>query len=455
MKAEIPESTPTRHGFRKGWLYFRDSSRRLYRFRVTKEFTAEIRETGHGWRRIDEAERKSIEPSFWNGASRYFLDNAALLLFRSSFIERKTSQLCMPWVAPVSTRRAIRAAEQWERFKQSWPAPLLIAVRQVGSNVFRSLELFLQVPAAIDLAGTNPRLAEALSFHWEFPAVGRVDWNAVREIVQQRRRAILGWLGFPATDAAVNLVERMAECENARQLQDFMSVLTSPPYGPALSRTSGWIDSRVIELLITPQTRDWLDPQQIKAGPRWAYSSKWPPRHSSQQEAASFMDRVRFIKELLAIGAIDSAGARSLAARRRDHRSAMALLPLLRPHTLPNAPVPVTASVQRLDSLQTIIAEGDVMQHCVGEGQYRLMGAIRGFSAYYRVDFPVRATLALTQDFGLSDSWRVEPSVRWSIEELHGYQNSKISLRDALTIFAAFPTVTGLDQWIHNPDSAN
>jgi hypothetical protein len=111
----------------------------------------------------------------------------------------------------------------------------------------------------------------------------------------------------------------------------------------------------------------------------------------------------------------------------------------LKPRALPDAPVPDSFGIERLNSLAEQIFEGEEMGHCVGSVDY-LLGAVDGAVAIYRVTSPVRATLALSNC----------KQGYWEIGDLKGPHNAAISLEHFAQIAHAFPPEVDFDRWIQN-----
>ena len=350
----------------------------------------------------------------------------ALIPDGASFRDADTGQMYLPCVASNDERCSVFGSYHWRQFLKTLPDALVTHAHRLRCDFFSTLELFQQVPAAMDLTQHNPVLATALARHWEFPAVGRVDWEAVRRQVRNRRCDIVGWLGFPATEATVNALERIiiGSSDVAATIQRSLAVLNDPVFGPALTHVPLPAEM-VVDCLANPLTRHWLDPRRLKkAGPR-------------------LFEHVLFlfdpINSLLAAGMIDVHAARMLSMGQPEERSSKWILPYLKPHVLPDAPAANSWGIERLSSLPEQICEGEEMGHCVGSMLY-LLRAADGDVAIYRVTSPVRATLALVNC----------QQGYWQIEDLKGPHNSEISLEHLAEIAHAFPAEVEFDRWIQD-----
>jgi len=179
-------------------------------------------------------------------------------------------QLCMPWILARPERRFVYSIFHWRQLSATLPGPLAKHVARLRCDLFSAVELYQQAPAALDLTRYNPILATALARHWEFPAVGRVDWDSVRQQLRNRRRDILHWLGYPASECTVNALERVAIAgkDVVPVIQRSLAVLNGPFFEPALKHVQ-LIDEGVIDCLANPLTRQWLDPRRLKqTGPQ-------------------------------------------------------------------------------------------------------------------------------------------------------------------------------------------
>lgn len=412
-----------RFGFREGRLYFR-SGKVLFRFRGWPQLEAEYLHAGKEWHSMGVSLRDNMVGRFCTVHRPH--TGLALMPDGASFRDADTGQMYLPWVASNDERRSVFGSYHWRQFLKTLPDAFATHAQRLRCDFFSALELFQQVPAAMDLTQHNPMLAAALARHWEFPAVGRVDWDAVRLQVRNRRRDIIGWLGFPAAEATVNALERVTILDSnvAAIIQRSLAVLNDPLFGPPLTHVP-LTDETVINCLSSPLTKRWLDPRRLKkAGPKL------------YDYVISLFEPINI---LLEAGALDLESARRLSWGKPDQLTSKWILPYLKPHVLPDAPAPTSWGIERLNSLPEQICEGEEMGHCVGSMLY-LLRAADGDVAVYRVTWPVRATLALTNC----------KQGYWQIEDLKGPHNAEISLEDLAEIAHAFPPEVEFDRWIQD-----
>lgn len=100
---------------------------------------------------------------------------------------------------------------------------------------------------AQDLMRGNPSLAYLLSAHAVFhPLAGKRYWRSVRSLLGKKRREILGYFGFPGSEAAVKLFARISPdaCKNdlffilRKQLRESPELLRQLSFFPRHNATS-------------------------------------------------------------------------------------------------------------------------------------------------------------------------------------------------------------------------
>lgn len=347
-------------------------------------------------------------------SARNWSETSGLVPGNGTIWETGTGQGCLPWAVLPMDRREVFGDWHWLQFCSTLPPVVREPAQALGDDLFSALELFLEVPAAMDLVKRDRVLALALSRHWEFPAVGCVDWEAVRQNVCRRRRDIISWLGYPARESTVKALQRVRvegfDC--AIKIQRALAVLSDPDYGPALAHIAH-IDQFMINRLSNPLTRQWIDLVWLKkTGARIA---RWCMSHWEE------------INDLFAAGIIEVSEARQLSKRNLSHRS---ILPYLKTYTFTPAPVPAFSGIEHLDRAEALIREGEEMCHCAGSMFYQTQSS-DGVVALYRVLSPVRATLALRRGtVGV-----------WEFDSIKGPHNANLAPKEIEQIARAFPTV--------------
>ena len=116
----------------------------------------------------------------------------------------------------VTSREERYAKEQYHYqaarcvFVHSLPREVREELRRYAERKWHLLNLFARCPGALDLSRSNPGLAYALASNWAFhkPAVAR-PIRAARSLVHKKQKAILEWLGFPATEPARRILAKI------------------------------------------------------------------------------------------------------------------------------------------------------------------------------------------------------------------------------------------------------
>ena len=404
---------PPRFGFRDGWLYFyRD--RALYRLKAWPRVIVEHRQANGGWRAPDLILRDTVLREF----ECFHLDPLDPLYSSAhGFLwEHGTGQACMPWEGVWSVERGCTFGYlHWQRFLATLPTALVKHASSLPCGFLSALELFLEVPAAMDLAPRNALLLAALARHWEFPAVGRLDWDAVRARVCGRRRNMLPWLGYQAREATVKGLERirLEGWVSTARIQGVLAGLSDPEWATVLACCPP-VEEVVMDCLLNPLTRQWMEPGRLqKTGGRISVvvTELFGP-----------------INSLLEDGIIDLSGARELS-RHRPHECTMELiLPLLKQHELPPAPVPLSAGIEPLETVQALVDEGKAMRNYAGGLPYFAKVA-GGHRALYRITSPVRATLALHRIHG----------GYWMLDDIKGPYDKEVPQKIVNHIVRSFP----------------
>jgi hypothetical protein len=408
-------------GFRDGRLYFRN---RLGLFRVQgwPRLIAEKRSKGNLWSPL---ESRSREQLFQDNTFDVRVDPAGMLSGAGEEqLHYDEDQSLMPWAQSLWQLEAAISKRHWRRFLQTIPERVRRAASRLKCDFFSALELMIEAPDAMDLAERGPVLATALARHWEFPAVGCIDWAKVREKVRGRRRHIVAWLGYPESEVLVRGLERVlvGSIDAAHSIRAGLLAIADPFSRTVLAHVPE-ISAWELGFASDPWTRSWLDPklsEKMGHGLSEAIHRLFYP-----------------INRLLDAGLIELPDAERLSRLSPRRASPRTFLPYLKSDALAGGPSPVAAGVYRLDSLHALLAEGEEMGHCVGSMPYFLRAVIDGY-AIYSVSWPVRATLALSR--------RDEQS--WDVDELTGKCNAEVGLSDAQQIAAAFAITIDLRDWI-------
>ena len=134
-------------------------------------------------------------------------------------LDRIDPELVLEMRAEVMKRRSglerINPAVQYVRRMQAKyfdqiPDAVRAELLRYCSRRWHLLCLFARCPGAQDLSRSNPALCYALASNWVFhkPAV-KLPMRAARALAGKKQHHILGWLGFPATEAARRLLQKI------------------------------------------------------------------------------------------------------------------------------------------------------------------------------------------------------------------------------------------------------
>ncbi len=405
-------------GLRKGILYTIERNT-LYRFRIGKFFEAEKYQEGVGWQATDCTDLYRIMRE--NDISEYI----SFKPFQGNLEDNESGQLCWRWAICSHEQRRNHAGYQYHRFWAAVSNSLqencdrLYLDRSLGFN------LFAHVPAALDLLDHNRNLASLLARHWEFPSVGGVNWEGVRQQLRRRRRDIMGWLGFTPSDAMVNALECRfltwchAEFNTAKLHRGLELLLSSDGHLIQHFSRKCIVPIDEIDEVFGAQTQRWLNLRKFR---------------NAGTVLANF---IFTINTLINIGAIDIEGAQSLASRGRMSLCTENILPFLKPHALPVGPTSCAAGVKQLNSIDQIIGEGKIMNHCVGTFSY-LSTAAAGRYMIYRITSPIRATMALWKSTDLT----------LSLREIRGPSNRPIPVQHIREIVESFAVPIDATGWL-------
>ena len=286
-------------------------------------------------------------------------------------------------------------------------------------------------PAALDLCVSNPALAFMVASAWHFRNPGgEVSSQPIPALLPYRKqRSILGWLGFPGTEAARHIVrkitypamnlewllalrERLGVAEIAKRLAHVPRINAATLRMTAES-TILQVSPRLLQEIANGSDAAPLVQPDTLADTLQMWRQVRPGRPLPLFHTA---DRVHDAHEELTV--LVNRGIR------RTFRAT----------TLPRPPFPGTSIIRPLTSVSELRREGRRQHNCVGSYAARVA---RGNYALYRVLAPERCTLGLIRR-GRKDNWR--------IDQLKGPSNAAVSaetrsmVRDWLRQAAAEPT---------------
>ncbi len=414
---------PCALGFRDGWLYLVSSDGAIARLSGWPHLVAEIRRGQGSWTPLGDDDRNerfgAIPYEDSPEIARHFGYD------RRTLIEEESRQLCFEWAPSPWERRSIAIRRAVERFLAAVPPEvrsLLPKVRDLNWVCF--LEWAREMPRQLDLLEHDRHLALALARHWEFPAVGAKNWPAAREVGRRRRRDVLGWLGYSPTEATANALRRFDTSWSLRRdpiaaIGVFLSVLKDPSCRSRLSSCRR-ISGILVETLSHPEIRPFLNDHVVGLLVQMD-DDDLLTAHYNLEEAAHLADTGIITRDTLK-GLL---GTRVLKRGIQLSRAQAIDVPFQ------HGPAPTATWVKPIESVHALMAEGETMGLCVGSPLHLLRG-VRGEAAYYHIDLPRPATLALRRQNDGGD---------WLFEEIAHEGNAMVSIEEVRIVQQAFPCI--------------
>jgi hypothetical protein len=279
----------------------------------------------------------------------------------------------------------------------------------------------VSTPSATDLCASEEgaRIAFMLAHAHLFvpPERSGRSLAMARRLVRRKRREILGAFGFPSTNASVNVLSKIPRTElNPMTLQALRVTLTDEATRKRAAHASSLSLGSLA--LLTPTLSPFVDVallDEVEA------IVGWPENVDPTQYARLLEDTVRLSQGLqMRVPVIRGIGELvmhhdALTLKARAHL-------ILDDAPLPVLPLPLTdrdrSWLRPLRTLHALVAEGELMHHCLGTLDWQRDAATRGDLVCFAVDGDERLTLALMRHDGA-----------WRVQELRGFANSPPSQR--------------------------
>jgi hypothetical protein len=262
--------------------------------------------------------------------------------------------------------------------------------------------------AAEDLAASNPTLAYMVASGWEFGSERerRACEPAPVMLAHRKQRHILGWLGFPPTEALRHIVRKIEPpAMTISRLIALRRRVLLPDVAKRLAHVPR-LNAGVLEmaggaglLSVTPRLLEEVSSLPDDLGLDLARSladavRMWRAvRRRARMPVFTTAARIIEVHDELAVE-VNRIGLGSVNG------------------DLPDAPVPGTDTIQPITSRAMLLEEGRQQHSCVGSYAGRVA---MGRMAIYRVLWPERATLSLTRRAG-----------RWHVDQLKGPCNRPV-----------------------------
>lgn len=271
-------------------------------------------------------------------------------------------------------------------------------------------------PEATDLLWTNPPLAVALAnaATWDTLS-GKWDRDFKRQLLQRRRRAVCGELGYPATESTVSILAKIepAAC-NIGLLMRLRRTIRTPSLRTILSHV-GRIG--VAELTLAGLWEEFPH----ATVPLFAEMADFLAERGAMQQLALLRDCEELardegcaLRRLRSMREVKRCHDRLVAKQiRREWNDPESDACEFRQLSFPPPPFPGTEMIQPIDSPAMLIEESSALHHCAAMYATRIA---QGRAYFYRILAPERATLSIAPD-----------QRGWHVDQLAGVCNQPIS----------------------------
>ena len=282
-------------------------------------------------------------------------------------------------------------ARAFQLFLSPIPADVRRAVGQFGERQWHVLSLVARCQGALELAASAPAVAFLLASPWVFASPVSKPLRLAQRLVLKKRRHVLGYFGFPATQAAVNVFNKIAaRSVSARQLLHLRRCMSDSGVMKILAHLPR-LNASVLWMVTDERLRSRVSPRLMEAV-------------ISRQREDGRVRLAFLIRDSLDMAVICRPGwrfpiLRSVEQIEEVHDELVAEMEQLGPEavrnvSLPKPPVPGTADIIPLDSAKELLEEGSEQHNCVGSYVNRVLD---GHTFVYRMLAPERATLSIVR----------------------------------------------------------
>lgn len=292
-------------------------------------------------------------------------------------------------------------------FRQSLPPRLALAVERYPARQWAVLRMVQEREDAVELIEQNPALGFCTANLARFRALFGNLGKQAAELSCQPQRDILGWLGFPDTQAWVNVFHKiLPETVTVGRVQALRDVARDQDMAKRLAHLPV-INTGVLELACQPQLLELVTPALLN---EIAASDEERLHGSAVHLLADLVDTLRRMNERPRFG-----GIRTLAGL---HERAQAINAAHQRHMLmreevwatlkfPPPPVPGTNDIVPLTEPRQLGEESREQRNCVVNYCERVAA---GKVFIYRVLQPERATLSLAP--AANGEWEIDQLLR-------------------------------------------
>ncbi len=289
-------------------------------------------------------------------------------------------------------------------FRQAIPLRVAQAAERFPARQWAVLRMVQEREAAADLLEQNPALGFCAANLGKFRTLfGNLGIQAA-ELSRRPQREVLAWLGFPDTQAWVNIVRKIRpETVTVERVLALRAVSVVPEVTQRLAHVPA-INTGLLELANQPNLLAQVSP---------AVLNEIATAEEERLQASAVRLVEDMVRELERMGRRPRlASLKTLAnLRQRSHEVAEEFqqhVDVMRSAgNFLEPPVPGSADIVPLTDAGQLLEEGRAQRNCVGGYTSRVVG---GKVFVYRVLKPERATLSLR--LGADGGWEIEQLLR-------------------------------------------
>lgn len=289
-------------------------------------------------------------------------------------------------------------------FRQAIPPRVAQAAERFPARQWAVLRMVQEREAAADLLEQNPALGFCAANLGKFRTLFGNLGKQAAELSRRPQREVLAWLGFPDTQAWVNIVRKIRpETVTVERALALRAVSAVPEVTQRLAHVPA-INTGLLELANQPNLLAQVSP---------ALLNEIASAEEERLQASAVHLLEDMVRELDHMGRRPRlASLKTLASlRQRSHEVAEEFqqhVDVMRgTGSFLEPPVPGTADIVPLTDAGQLLEEGRAQRNCVGGYGPRV---VRGRVFVYRVLKPERATLSLRM--GADGGWAIEQLLR-------------------------------------------
>lgn len=328
----------------------------------------------------------------------------------------RCEQLLLPFPCrpPVSTLLALR------RFVDLIPTGLRTALRKYRAGHLQLLAMLARCPAAMELVdgvAAHPALAYLMAHSYLFRKGVRRPYVLASRLIRWRRRNALGFLGFPATNAAVRILAKIPQqCLRTEVLLTLRVALQRPEAVQRLCHVPR-INSGCIWLAHSPELLAHVSDRVLSSVGANTREDRMARTHLILRDVVDMLGQLRPPTAVQRLRTFTR--PRDIYELHDDLVAEMSeAQPVLSDLAFPDPPVPGQPErIFPLRSPRELLEEGRSMRSCVGNLAWAQRVA-SGEYYIYRVVQPARATVALALRDGA-----------WGVAEIRGMGNAPAPAR--------------------------